>query len=86
MVSEKFFFASVSCQSQPTAIPNRAEYNKEKNVISLEPFDLQRFTLHFHKCSDVAEAQKPDFKTESQYFGVIQAFDLAHFIVRDPVE
>ena len=43
----------------------------EKKVISLEPLDLERFALHFHKCPDVAEAKKPDFETESQYFGVI---------------
>ena len=37
----------------------------------LEPFDLERFVLHFNKCPDVVEAQKPDFETESLYFGVI---------------
>ena len=30
-------------------------------------------------------AQKPYFETENQYLGVIWAFTLAHFIVRDPV-
>ena len=55
-----------------------------KKVISLEPFDLERFALHFHKCPNVEEAQKPDSETESQHFWVIQAFTLAHFIVRNP--
>jgi len=43
----------------------------EKKVISLEPFDLPRFALHIHKYPNVKEAQKPDFETESLYFGVI---------------
>ena len=41
-----------------------------KKVIYLEPFDLEKFALQFYKCPDVVEAQKPDFETESQYFGV----------------
>ena len=57
-----------------------------KKVISLEPFDLERFALHFHKCPDVVEAHLPDFETEGQYLGLIQAFTLAHFIVKDPVD
>ena len=40
---------------------------------------LERFAFHFHKCPNVAEAQKPDCETESLYFGLV------HFIVRDPV-
>jgi len=44
---------------------------KEKKVTSLGPFNLERFALQFHKCPNVAKAQKPDFETESQYFGVI---------------
>ena len=58
---------------------------KEKKVICLEPFDLERFVLHFHKCPDVVEAHKLDFETEGQYLGVIKAFTLAHFVVKDPV-
>ena len=57
----------------------------KNKVISLEPFDLPRFALHFHKCPNVVEVQKPDFDSESQYFGVIKAFTLARFIVKDPV-
>ena len=45
-------------------------YSGRKKVISLEPFDLERFFLHFHKCTDIVEAQKPDFETDCQYFGV----------------
>ena len=56
-----------------------------KKVISLEPFDLEKFALHFHKCPDVVEAQKPDSETKSKYFGVIQAFTLAQLIVKDPI-
>ena len=52
----------------------------------LKPYDLEKFAFHFRKCPYVVEAQKPDSETESQHFGVIQAFTLAHFIVRDPVQ
>ena len=45
-------------------------YSGRNNVIFLEPFDLEKFSLHFQKCPDLVEAQKPDFETESQYFGV----------------
>ena len=46
---------------------------------------LERFALHFYKCPDVLKVTKPDFATKSQYFWVICAFTLVHFIVKDPV-
>ena len=57
-----------------------------EKVIFLEAFDLERFALHFHNCPNVVEAEKPNFISESQYFVVIQAFTLAHLIVKDPVD
>ena len=48
-------------------------------------FDLERFAADFHKYPDVVEAQKPNFEIEFQYFGVIYAFTVAHFILKDPV-
>ena len=56
-----------------------------KKVIYLEANDLEKFALHFNKSPDVVKAQNPDSATKSHYFGVIQAFALAHFIVKHPV-
>ena len=56
-----------------------------KRIISLKPFDIEKFALHFHKCPHLGKDLMPLVDIFNQHLFVIPAFTFAQYEMTDPV-
>ena len=53
--------------------------------MSIEPFDLERFSLHYHKCPHPKKGKMPPVDIFNQYSIDLKAFTLLQSEMKDPV-
>jgi len=60
-------------------------FQKEKKIISLISFELERFALHFHKCPHLSSLGTPTNQIQLEYFYPLDPIEVSKLVFVHPV-